>query len=226
MKTFDYLYDIPVTNTKIHQGYTYLPWEQCLVQFRKAAELASLEFNFEATEWTPQSPSGDRYAIVHITVKADDREWKLAYPVMAGDLPIANPNSFDIHVAHQRAFVKCVAINSGFGLKLWVEKGGQEPPAEREDLSVEILKLFDSLIQKFGDPKSVHKELGISDSEMGKLIKGGPYDKQKELLLKMQTYFQDDIMTGAPAVDDTPSLKFDPADNWAADPFTPKKSIK
>jgi hypothetical protein len=154
MKDFNALYNTELEGTKSYNGFTYIPWEQCLLQFRRAAGLEKLEFSFSPTEWTPRYADGSVYAIVHVTVIADGQEWKLAYPVMSGDIAIPNPTSFDIHNAQQRAFVKCVAINSGFGLKLWVDKGGKEAPSEKPDLGGQIVSLFGQLVPKMGTPRS------------------------------------------------------------------------
>lgn len=191
MKSFDYLYDVPLKGVKTYNGFEYLPWEQCLVQFREVAELRTLEFSFGPTEWTPQYPNGDRYAIVHITVLADDRVWKLAYPVISGDIPIPNPTSFDIHSAQQRAFVKCVAINSGFGLRLWVEKGGKEAPSDKPDLGGQIVSLFGQLVPKMGTPDDVHRFLGTTEKSLSRIVDGE--GDQQAILSKLQSYFEDEL---------------------------------
>jgi len=196
MKSFDILYNTELEGVKTYNGFTYLPWEQCLLQFRKAANLERLEFNFGQTEWTPRYTDGSIYAIVHVTVIArdvcwDGGEWKLAYPVMSGDIPIPNPTSFDIHNAQQRAFVKCVAINSGFGLKLWVDKGGKEAPSEKPDLGGQIVSLFAQLVPKMGTPGDVHKFLGTTEKSLAKIVDGE--GDQQAILSKLQSYFEDKL---------------------------------
>lgn len=191
VKSFDTLYNTELEGVKTYNGFTYLPWEQCLLQFRKAANIEKLTYEFAPTEWTPAYPDGARYAIVHVTVVADNDVWKLAYPVMSGDIAIPNPNAFDIHNAQQRAFVKCVAINSGFGLKLWVEKGGKEAPSEKPDLGGQIVSLFGQLIPKMGTPDDVHRFLGTTEKSLAKIVDGE--GDQQAILNKLQSYFEDEL---------------------------------
>jgi hypothetical protein len=56
---------------------------------------------------------------VSIWVKIDDKRYEIEYPVIDGNKVDDVPNQMTIHKAQQRAFVKCVAINTGLGLKLW-----------------------------------------------------------------------------------------------------------
>lgn len=56
---------------------------------------------------------------VKVWVTIDDNQFELFYPVIDGNKVESNPNQMIIHKAQQRAFVKCVAINTGLGLKLW-----------------------------------------------------------------------------------------------------------
>lgn len=56
---------------------------------------------------------------VRVHVIIDDREYIQDYPVIDGNKVDDSPNQLIIHKAQQRAFVKCIAVNTGLGLKLW-----------------------------------------------------------------------------------------------------------
>lgn len=56
---------------------------------------------------------------VSIWVNIDEKHYEIDYPVIDGNKVEDAPNQMTLHKAQQRAFVKCVAINTGLGLKLW-----------------------------------------------------------------------------------------------------------
>lgn len=69
---------------------------------------------------------------VRVWVRVDDEQFHLDYPVVDGSNAKEYPNQSAIHYAQQRAFVKCVAINTGLGLKLWQKDEhnyNDQPPA-------------------------------------------------------------------------------------------------
>jgi hypothetical protein len=57
-----------------------------------------------------------------LNLKIDENEYTLDYPVIDGNSVKTNPNQLEIHKVELRAFVKCVAINTGLGLSLWLKE--------------------------------------------------------------------------------------------------------
>lgn len=78
---------------------------------------------------------------VRVQVGIDDKQFRIEFPVIDGNKPVAEANQLDIHKAQQRAFVKCVAINTGLGLKLWQKEEQVTAPVE-EPKSHKTLKPF------------------------------------------------------------------------------------
>jgi len=74
---------------------------------------------------------------IKVWVKIDDEKYEITYPVMSnqgGNFKVVErPSQLDIEVAKARAFVKCVAINTGLGLKLWLSE--TQELAKIEDMS-------------------------------------------------------------------------------------------
>ncbi len=56
---------------------------------------------------------------IKVKVVIDGKIYQLHYPIIKGNISLKEPEQLDIHTATMRAFVKCVAINTGLGLKLW-----------------------------------------------------------------------------------------------------------
>ena len=70
-----------------------------------------------------------------IFVNIDNNEYSLQYPLINGNAIITNANQLDIHKSELRGFVKCVAIHTGLGLKLWLneEKSLEDAPSEKKE---------------------------------------------------------------------------------------------
>ena len=58
---------------------------------------------------------------VHVWTEIDGKRNEITYPVIDGsrDVSMEQIAQSDIHNATQRAFAKCVAVNTGLGLRLW-----------------------------------------------------------------------------------------------------------
>lgn len=197
MKNFNELLSLDLSD-KIHtyKGFKHLPWVECL-KLCKEYISEKITYFFDTTEWSPPNRNGDIFATVKVVVASPGEfEWRMSYPVIDGDIAVANPDSFRLQVAQQRAFVKCVAINSGLGLGLW-EKELTSPeianPESPGNLGVKIVNLFGELVPRFGDPKALHDEIGITEVELRDIVKSGSQKKQDEVLIKLQSYFSDDI---------------------------------
>ena len=68
-------------------------------------------------------------------MEIDGNCYQISYPVMNGINPVKDNlmNQNAVHKAQMRAFVKCVAINTGLGFDLWRDDSDIE--SDSEDLS-------------------------------------------------------------------------------------------
>lgn len=109
----------------------YLPWASCLkllydngaekVLFDTLTNENGSSLFMSDTCFTDKSGGTNRCYEVRIKVTIDDKVYHFAYPVMNGIAPVRDNlmNQNAVHKAHMRAFVKCVAINTGLGFDLW-----------------------------------------------------------------------------------------------------------
>ncbi len=121
----------------------YLPWASCLkLLYENGAE--KVKIVPETTEngsslfmsdqvFTDKSGNTNRCYEVRLVVEIDDSRYEMSYPVMNGINAVRDNlmNQNAVHKAQMRAFVKCVAINTGLGFDLWlddsdIEDGGED----------------------------------------------------------------------------------------------------
>lgn len=130
---------------KKRDGADYLPWASCLnllyengaervVIIPKTTDNGSSLFMSEQT-FTDKNGSTNRCYEVRVGVEIDANHYEISYPVMNGIAPVRDAlmNQNAVHKAQMRAFVKCVAINTGLGFDLWLDDGVVDD--EPEDLS-------------------------------------------------------------------------------------------
>ena len=130
---------------KKRDGADYLPWASCLkllyengadnvAIIPKTTESGSSLFMSEQT-FTDKNGSTNRCYEVRVAVVIDGNHHEISYPVMNGIAPVRDNlmNQNAVHKAQMRAFVKCVAINTGLGFDLWLDDGVLDE--EPEDLN-------------------------------------------------------------------------------------------
>lgn len=123
----------------------YLPWASCLkLLYENGAEKVIIRtitdengsslFMSEQT-FTDKNGSINRCYEVRVDVFIDGATYGISYPVMNGIAPVKDNlmNQNAVHKAQMRAFVKCVAINTGLGFDLWMDDADIEP--DSDDLS-------------------------------------------------------------------------------------------
>ena len=111
----------------------YLPWASCLkLLYDNGAEKVLFEtlttengsslFMSDAT-FTDKHGSTNRCYEVRVKVTIDDKTYTFSYPVLNGINAVRDNlmNQNAVHKAQMRAFVKCVAINTGLGFDLWMD---------------------------------------------------------------------------------------------------------
>ena len=130
---------------KKRDGADYLPWAECLkllyengaekveILPEKTANGSSL-FMSEQT-FTDKNGYTNRCYEVRVFVNIDGKIYGISYPVMNGINAVRDNlmNQNAVHKAQMRAFVKCVAINTGLGFSLWMDDSDIENDVE--DLS-------------------------------------------------------------------------------------------
>ena len=116
---------------KKRDGADYLPWAECLkLLYENGAEKVTIRtltdtngsslFMSDQT-FTDKNGGTNRCYEVRIEVIIDGATYTFSYPVMNGIAPVRDilMNQNAVHKAQMRAFVKCVAINTGLGFDLW-----------------------------------------------------------------------------------------------------------
>ena len=135
----------------------YLPWASCLkLLYENGAEKVEILpeksiggsslFMSEQT-FTDKDGRTNRCYEVRVVVNIDGKIYGISYPVMNGINPVKDNlmNQNAVPKAQMRAFVKCVAINTGLGFDLWLDDSDME--TEGEDLSKHSLRAIQERMQ-------------------------------------------------------------------------------
>ncbi len=142
---------------KKRDGAEYLPWSSCLMLLYEngadhvrinplTTDNGSSLFMSDQT-FTDKNGGTNRCYEVRLSVEIDHHEFYISYPVMNGINPVRDKlmNQNAVHKAQMRAFVKCVAINTGLGFKLWLDDSDID--YDSEDLSKHSLRAIQERIQ-------------------------------------------------------------------------------
>ena len=134
LKTWKEMFDLDISQyVKKRDGADYLPWSTCLmllyengaekVSFRPLSNEFGSSLFFTEHEFTDKNGGVNRCYEVRVEVVIDGGSFFISYPVMNGINPVRDKgmNQNAVHKAQMRAFVKCVAINTGLGFKLWMD---------------------------------------------------------------------------------------------------------
>ena len=129
-------------NVKQRDKADYLPWAECLkllydngadkVLFETLTDEHGSSLFMCDQVFTDKSGGTNRCYEVRIKVTIDDKEYYFSYPVMNGINAVRDNlmNQNAVHKAQMRAFVKCVAINTGLGFDLWRDDSDIENDAD------------------------------------------------------------------------------------------------
>ena len=105
-------------------------------------------------------------------VEIDGEKYELTYPVING-INVVDTNAMTqlkVHIAQQRAFVKCVAVNTGLGLSLWEKEDKEiikntEIDKSKHDILVikdRINELVTLKLKEFNGLDEVAKQMGLN----------------------------------------------------------------
>lgn len=135
LKPYDELRKIDVSKyTETRDGFRYLNWAKCIDLLREnGAERVYFEpipdektgNSLRMTDVVfTDSKNTNRCYETRIKVVIDDNEYFMQTPVMNGKNPVKDNsmNQNRVWTSMCRAFVKCVAINTGLGFDLWLKE--------------------------------------------------------------------------------------------------------
>lgn len=155
----------------------YLPWASCLkllyengaenVRIRTLTDANGSSLFMSDQEFTDKNGNINRCYEVRLEVVIDGSTYGISYPVMNGINPVRDNlmNQNAVHKAQMRAFVKCVAINTGLGFNLWLDDSDIEESGE--DLTKHnIYAIRERMQQQY--TKLVKR--GLSTGEIAKMM--------------------------------------------------------
>ena len=169
----------------------YLPWAECLkLLYENGAE--KVKIIPQSTEngsslfmsdqvFTDKSGNTNRCYEVMVAVEIDENRYLISYPVMNGINAVRDNlmNQNAVHKAQMRAFVKCVAINTGLGFDLWRDDSDIENDAD--DLSKHSLWAIKDRMQ-IAYTNAIKK--GLSTGDIAKAV-----NKTEDEVRLLFTYF-------------------------------------
>lgn len=170
----------------------YLSWSACLMLLHENGAETVKYGNILSPENHTLFLLDGKLPEVHVFLEVDGKRYEMAYPVIDGSSDISPEKMVqsDVHNASQRAFVKCTAINTGLGLKLWEKDDTPENPP-KEDITVHnALKLLERIKTKYanavalvGDQREVNSLLNASDRVIDRMFSAlkYAYSFEKEL---------------------------------------------
>ena len=178
LKSWSEMYKLDIRQyVKQRDKADYLPWASCLkllyengaekVTFRPLVNDNGSSLFMSNQTFTDKKGGTNRCYEVRVEVFIDGNTYGISYPVMNGINPVRDElmNQNAVHKAQMRAFVKCVAINTGLGFDLWADDS--DLGHDEEDLSKHnIYAIRERMQQTY--TKLVKR--GLSTSEIAKLM--------------------------------------------------------
>lgn len=204
LKSRDELRKAELRGVKKLDGYDYLPWLSCLdLLYENGAEDVSYDCtDLIRVEVPTPNVALSNQCLVKVYVEIDGKRRSITHPVALGEFSTNDPTVRQIEAGIQRAFVKCVAINWGLGLDLWVKADGVDvaPAPTDSNLSIKLTMAFGARVPEFGSADELHKKLGSNKAFLAKLISEGSKDDQQAFMDKINSLVSE--ARTAPAEDD------------------------
>lgn len=140
LKSYDEMRKVDVKPyCKKRDGLDYLNWAKCIELLHKyGAEVVRWEpivdpetgssLIMSKQTFTDSKGNTNRCYETRIRVTIDDKTYEMQTPVMNGANPVKDNSMSQQRVWNSmcRAFVKCVAINTGLGFDLWLKEESNE----------------------------------------------------------------------------------------------------
>jgi hypothetical protein len=158
------------TNKKTVSGRTevdYLNWAVCVSLLHENGAKKVLFGNVHQNDH-PLFLKGEALPFVRVYVDVDGDRRELDYPVIDGffDVKMDKIEQSDVHNATQRGFVKCVGINWGLGLPLWIKEESAAP--QKDNLLIHniwsIKKRLDETITAKMQKKGIASQKELCDA--------------------------------------------------------------
>ena len=159
LKSWNEMYKLDISKyVKQRDKADYLPWASCLkLLYENGAEKVKIipqttdngsSLFMSDHTFTDKNGNTNRCYEVMVAVEIDENRYLISYPVMNGINPVRDNlmNQNAVHKAQMRAFVKCVAINTGLGFDLWRDDSDIE--ADSDDLSKHSLRAIQERMQQ------------------------------------------------------------------------------
>lgn len=176
----------------------YLEWSKVIVLLYKSGATSVTYGSYVNNDGYPAFYNNKgKNPFVKVWVKIDEEKYEIDYPVINGNSQTDEPKQLDIHYSQQRAFVKCVAINTGLGLKLWEREESDisdildNEPSNKEEsdkLNEQILKAFNDAIKSGISKEEIYDAVGMNRNGLTKLHQDiNALDMKKDVLLKIKS---------------------------------------
>ena len=196
LKSWNEMYKLDISKyVKQRDKADYLPWASCLkllyengaekVTFRPLVNENGSSLFMSEQSFTDKKGGTNRCYEVRVEVFIDGNTYGISYPVMNGINPVRDKgmNQNAVHKAQMRAFVKCVAINTGLGFKLWMDDSDLD--TDSDDLSKHsVFAIRERMQQKCTDlvkrgmtTKEISQQQGINEQILLQYYLGGVFDE-------------------------------------------------
>ena len=203
LKSWKEMYELDISQyEKTRDGAKYLPWSTCLkllyengaekvVIIPQTTDAGSSLFMSDQT-FTDKNGGVNRCYEVMVEVRIDAERYIISYPVMNGINPVRDKgmNQNAVHKAQMRAFVKCVAINTGLGFKLWMDESDIESDDDLTKHSVFAIRermqqKCTELVKRGMTTKEIAGALGINEQSLLQYYLGGVFDEIYRVEMEM-----------------------------------------
>lgn len=155
----------------------YLSWVDVLVLLHENGAESVRYGNIVNQEGHSLFLCGGALPEVHVFVEIDQTRYEMTYPVIDGstDIKMEKIVQSDIHNASQRAFVKCVAVNTGLGLSLWQKeelgKGDKPEPLDPSIHNIFVVKKrieeqITAKIQRGMEYRDILSSIGLNEKQL------------------------------------------------------------
>ena len=204
LKSWKEMFDLDISQyVKKRDGAEYLPWSACLkllyengaekvVIIPQTTDAGSGLFMSDHT-FTDKNGGVNRCYEVMVEVRIDAERYIISYPVMNGINPVRDKgmNQNAVHKAQMRAFVKCVAINTGLGFRLWMDDTDLD--TDSDDLTKHSVfairermqQKCTELVKKGMTTKEIATALGINEQSLLQYYLGGVFDEIYRVEMEM-----------------------------------------
>lgn len=203
LKSWKEMYELDISQyEKTRDGAKYLPWSTCLkLLYENGAETVRIlpltnengsSLVMSDQLFTDKNGAPNRCYEVRVCVEIDGKSYLINYPVMNGVNPVKDKgmNQNAVHKAQMRAFVKCVAINTGLGFKLWMDESDIESDDDLTKHSVFAIRermqqKCTELVKRGMTTKEIAGALGINEQSLLQYYLGGVFDEIYRVEMEM-----------------------------------------